>query len=207
MPVGYSASKFVYMEIERRLERVKNITHEPVLLKEEEDLLFKTFKPIFPMHLYRMKAVDTLIKLENCLKDADPTYQRFQGQDLCMSLLQAVHKGVLKNCDPKPIRQFVDLYQSARHAPKIFDQEQFSEYMKLLSFILNSICYPPKYHPKKWLGKVNPEDTDTSLEDFGEADLNGEAKSCLPISILRYSVNLYMKEHSIEHSVTFETSV
>ncbi|XP_022245228.1 uncharacterized protein C1orf43 homolog isoform X3 [Limulus polyphemus] len=137
MPVGYSASKFVYMEIERRLERVKNITHEPVLLKEEEDLLFKTFKPIFPMHLYRMKAVDTLIKLENCLKDADPTYQRFQGQDLCMSLLQAVHKGVLKNCDPKPIRQFVDLYQSARHAPKIFDQEQFSEYMKLLSFILN----------------------------------------------------------------------
>jgi len=142
-PIGYEAPKKLFQEIERRLNIVKEIRCEPLLINNDNQFACQgnidTYK-----HIHRMKAIDLLKDLEDELVRAcgnDESMRRHPGQDLRIYLLDLRKEGMpLTMCESKLINEFVECYTNARSDPiPDFGSEEFSKYTALLNRIKTAI--------------------------------------------------------------------
>ncbi|XP_022241510.1 uncharacterized protein C1orf43 homolog isoform X3 [Limulus polyphemus] len=130
VPVGNDAPKHLRLEIERRLDCIKNIytCYNPTLLKLDEETFPdpNCMESITPAHLYRMYALESFADLEADLYHADPSKFYPLGQDVRVFLLRSAAVGLLSNCETEVLHQMADLYQHGRHEPLDFNFNQSS---------------------------------------------------------------------------------
>ena len=154
VPIAPDAPKALRKEIERRLDVVKDIRHEPRLIDEStlsEGMFFMlnihfidVIIPAEPLdHFYRMEAVDSLKRIEEeiVLATGDASKKKPSGQDLRFYLERLSRNlGPLSSCDPDLINHFVNSYNHARHEPEpVFSQKDYRNHVQLLNQLLQSI--------------------------------------------------------------------
>lgn len=137
-PIASDAPKSMRKEIERRLDLVKDIKYEPRLINEEN----KETEPVY-LHIYRMKAVDSLHDIEDAIVSAcdDESKRRPPGQDVGFYLKRLTRPGYpLESVDSRIITSFIDSYTHARHEPlPVFGADEYSKHTDLVNQILKSI--------------------------------------------------------------------
>ena len=139
-PIASDAPKYLRKEIERRLDVVKDIRHDPQLLPADfvipsDASLCKEMLP----HIFRMKAVDSLAQVEQeIVRSSDERKRRPAGQDVRFYLQRQVRdtNGPLYGVDSSLINAFIDSYYHARHDSKPFAFEEYQKHVKLLNELL-----------------------------------------------------------------------
>ena len=137
IPLASEAPKSLRKEIERRIGVVKDIKYEPKLINSEEDMDKENIYP----HIYRMKAVDSLKSIEECIirTTGDASHSRPPGQDVKYYL--ARNSFLLSSVDQRVIDSFVDSYTHARHEPlPVFGCTEYTRHMDLVNQIIAGIC-------------------------------------------------------------------
>ncbi|XP_050674654.1 protein C1orf43 homolog isoform X2 [Leptidea sinapis] len=134
VPIGADAKKCLKKEIERRIEAVPRIMYEPRLSCEE--LSHYILEPQQPYH-YRFRAVDDVKTLEEEIARQDPNLRRHPRESLRAFLLTSL-AAPLDGKGQKIIHQFCDAYESARHHPAEFGEEEYRAYNRLLLKLLDA---------------------------------------------------------------------
>ncbi|XP_026493523.1 protein C1orf43 homolog isoform X1 [Vanessa tameamea] len=134
IPIGAAAKKCLKREIERRIEAVPRITHEPRLLCAEPSHYI--LEPQQPYH-YRFRAVDDVKTLEDEIARQDPVLKRHSRESLRAFLLSSL-AAPLDGRGQKLVHQFCDAYESARHHPAEFGEDEYRSYSRLLLKLLDA---------------------------------------------------------------------
>lgn len=152
------------------------------IFESQFERLFSNHPENYP-HYWRMRAVDQLELLQECIDRAcpkDPEYHRPPRQDLRIYLLKmAKDGGPLRGCETRLIHQFVDAYVHARHEPTPdFNEQEYNNYMNLLNKLRN---YVRKVKSLK-SSNIDPDD-ETKLDkdedkskDTSHPELNGQTR-------------------------------
>ncbi|XP_032519629.2 protein C1orf43 homolog [Danaus plexippus] len=134
VPIGTDAKKCLKREIERRIEAVPRIMHEPRLLSTEPSHYI--LEPQQPYH-YRFRAVDDVKTLEEEIAHQDPNLRRHPRESLRAFLLSSLAVP-LDGRGQKLVHQFCDAYESARHHPAEFGEDEYRAYSRLLMKLLDA---------------------------------------------------------------------
>ncbi|XP_060805543.1 protein C1orf43 homolog [Amyelois transitella] len=134
VPIGADAKKCLKKEIERRIEAVPRIVHEPRLLSTEPSHYI--LEPQQPYH-YRFRAVDDIKTLEEEIANQEPGLRRHPRESLRAFLLSSL-AAPLDGCGQKLVHQFCDTYEFARHHPGEFGEDEYREYSRLLLKLLDA---------------------------------------------------------------------
>ncbi|XP_050352694.1 protein C1orf43 homolog isoform X1 [Nymphalis io] len=134
IPIGAAAKKCLKKEIERRIEAVPRIVHEPRLLCAEPSHYI--LEPQQPYH-YRFRAVDDVKTLEDEIARQDPVLKRHSRESLRAFLLSSL-AAPLDGRGQKLVHQFCDAYESARHHPAEFGEDEYRSYSRLLLKLLDA---------------------------------------------------------------------
>ncbi|XP_023936588.1 protein C1orf43 homolog [Bicyclus anynana] len=134
VPIGSDAKKCLKKEIERRIEAVPRIMFEPRLLCTEPSHYI--LEPQQPYH-YRFRAVDDVKTLEEEIANQDPGLRRHPRESLRAFLL-SVLAAPLDGRGQKLVHQFCDAYESARHHPAEFGEDEYRAYTRLLLKLLDA---------------------------------------------------------------------
>lgn len=149
IPLASEAPKSMRKEIERRIGVVKDIKYEPKLINSEEEMEKENVHP----HIHRMKAVDSLKSIEECIvrTTGDASHSRPPGQDVKYYL--ARNSYLLTSVDQRVIDSFVDSYTHARHEPlPVFGSAEYTRHMDLVNEIIAGICRADLSHPSQLSG-------------------------------------------------------
>ncbi|CAH2240887.1 jg9624 [Pararge aegeria aegeria] len=133
-PIGTAAKKCLKKEIERRIEAVPRIVFEPRLLCTEPSHYI--LEPQQPYH-YRFRAVDDVKTLEEEIANQDPGLRRHPRESLRAFLLSSL-AAPLDGRGQKLVHQFCDAYESARHHPAEFGEDEYRAYTRLLLKLLDA---------------------------------------------------------------------
>ncbi|XP_055904942.1 protein C1orf43 homolog [Eupeodes corollae] len=136
VPVGNDAKKGIRREIERRLDCIQKIAHEPKLLWDDDKYILKPDQPL-PPYYYRMKAVDDIKILEKEIARCDGSV-RHPYDSLRAFLLTTLASTSLNGSGQRLIHQFCDMYEHARHDPNDFGSEEYEAYHRLLLKLLDA---------------------------------------------------------------------
>ncbi|XP_053614994.1 protein C1orf43 homolog [Plodia interpunctella] len=134
VPIGADAKKCLKKEIERRIEAVPRIMHEPRLLSAEPSHYI--LEPQQPYH-YRFRAVDDIKTLEEEIARQEPGLRRHPRESLRAFLLSSL-AAPLDGRGQKLVHQFCDTYEFARHHPGEFGEDEYNEYSRLLLKLLDA---------------------------------------------------------------------
>ncbi|KAI5636541.1 NICE-3 protein domain-containing protein [Phthorimaea operculella] len=134
VPIGADAKKSLKREIERRIEAVPRIMHEPRLYSNEHSHYI--LEPQQPYH-YRFKAVDDVKTLEEEIARQDSGLKRHPRESLRAFLLSSLATP-LDGRGQKLIHQFCDTYEFARHHPGEFGEDEYQAYSRLLMKLLDA---------------------------------------------------------------------
>ncbi|KAL0870150.1 hypothetical protein ABMA27_006302 [Loxostege sticticalis] len=134
VPIGTDAKKCLKKEIERRIEAVPRIMHEPRLLSAEPSHYI--LEPQQPYH-YRFRAVDDVKTLEDEIAHQDPGLRRHPRESLRAFLLSSL-AAPLDGRGQKLVHQFCDTYEYARHHPGEFGEDEYQAYSRLLLKLLDA---------------------------------------------------------------------
>ncbi|XP_075981082.1 protein C1orf43 homolog [Anticarsia gemmatalis] len=134
VPIGTDAKKCLKREIERRIEAVPRIMHEPRLLSTEPSHYI--LEPQQPYH-YRFRAVDDVKTLEEEIARQDPGLRRHPRESLRAFLLSSL-AAPLDGRGQKLVHQFCDTYEFARHHPGEFGEDEYTAYSRLLLKLLDA---------------------------------------------------------------------
>ena len=132
-PIASDAPKHLRKEIERRLDAVKDIKSDPLLLRQE----IPPGSDVLP-HVYRMKAVDSLKILEQqIVRVTDESKKRPAGQDVRFYLQRLARDSApLDGCDPRILNSFIESYQHARHDPQPYGVNEFKNHVIYLNHLM-----------------------------------------------------------------------
>lgn len=121
-------NKNVKREIERRLEVVDKLYFEPQLLATDDKFILKPGTNL-PPYYYRMRAVDDvkLLEKEIPIPRGKQTLRSFMLNYLSPT-----------GSSQKLIHQFCDCYESARHDPAEFGDEEYQKYHHLLLKVIEA---------------------------------------------------------------------
>ncbi|PZC74110.1 protein C1orf43 homolog [Helicoverpa armigera] len=134
IPIGTDAKKCLKKELERRIEAVPRIMHEPRLLSTEPSHYI--LEPQQPYH-YRFRAVDDVKTLEEEIARQDPGLRRHPRESLRAFLLSSL-AAPLDGRGQKLVHQFCDTYEFARHHPGEFGEDEYTAYSRLLLKLLDA---------------------------------------------------------------------
>ncbi|KAF9410621.1 hypothetical protein HW555_010351 [Spodoptera exigua] len=137
VPIGTDAKKCLKKELERRIEAVPRIMHEPRLLSTEPSHYI--LEPQQPYH-YRFRAVDDVKTLEEEIARQDPGLRRHPRESLRAFLLSSL-AAPLDGRGQKLVHQFCDTYEFARHHPGEFGEDEYTAYSRLLLKLLDACKY------------------------------------------------------------------
>lgn len=134
IPVAQDAPKSVQHELNRRLDVIKSIAYQPTLLKKSDEIYFTEEANSIhkPCHLYRMKALDSISRLDAAILAVDPTKNRPFNQDYRVYLVRLYQCGLLGQIEISTIHRYADLYELARHEPGEFNEEHFLQFIDLM---------------------------------------------------------------------------
>ncbi|GBP63384.1 Uncharacterized protein C1orf43 homolog [Eumeta japonica] len=132
--IGTDAKKILKKEIERRIEAIPRIVHEPRLLSTEPSHYI--LEPQQPYH-YRFRAVDDVQTLEQEIARQDSGLKRHPRESLRAFLLSSL-AAPLDGHGQKLVHQFCDTYEYARHHPGDFGEEEYQAYSRLLMKLLDA---------------------------------------------------------------------
>ncbi|XP_002730839.3 protein C1orf43 homolog isoform X2 [Saccoglossus kowalevskii] len=163
--VGHHAPKALKKEIERRMDRIQEIKHEPHMLRAN-DYRYRFLQGENPTgetitYIYRMKAVDAVSLLDEQLEELD--LRRQPGYSVREHLLD-LREGIvapLKLAKPSLLRAFADSYEHARHGFKPFGESEYIRYMGLLNEIL--LCIRKHIESQGETGTVKRRKTDSGV--------------------------------------------
>ncbi|XP_041362705.1 protein C1orf43 homolog [Gigantopelta aegis] len=136
--IGSDAPKTLRQEIQRRLDCVEFINHDPALLTE----MIQPIASSVPNHYYyRMKALDAYSNAIECLLEADDAMNsKLPSQTLRQYLFSLCPSAIVGPATlSNTIHLFSDVYEQARHDPSIFGEEKLIVYMELLDKIIRMI--------------------------------------------------------------------
>ena len=140
MPIGSDAPKHLRKEIERRLDLVKEIKLDPVLIKDQDQEELKDDEEPVVQHIYRVKAVDSFKLLEQDMVVCTGNDQRRRkppSQDLRFYLERQSmgDDAPLNGVDHRLIIAFVDSYSHARHDPEPFLKKEYKKHQEILGLL------------------------------------------------------------------------
>ncbi|XP_070543355.1 protein C1orf43 homolog isoform X2 [Ptychodera flava] len=178
--IGHNAPKYLKEEIERRINRVNEIKHEPKLL-EANDYRYRFLQGENPTgeqitYIYRMKAVDAMTLLDEQLRELDPQLCRQPGYSVREHLLDLREGPIapLKAAKLSLVRAFADSYEHARHGFKPFGEAEYMRYMGFLNEILN--CIRNKIQSQEETGTVIYRKKGSSLGSSVDMDVGKNEK-------------------------------
>lgn len=129
--VGHDADKGLRMEMERRLDVIPRIVHEPRLIYDDDTRYILPPGSVFPPFYYRLKAVDDVKTLESEILKQDSSMHRHPTENLRAFLLSSL-AAPLDGSGQKLVHQFCDMYEHARHDPADFGDEEYQAFSRLL---------------------------------------------------------------------------
>ncbi|CAL1265346.1 unnamed protein product [Larinioides sclopetarius] len=140
-PIAQDAPKSVQNEINRRLDVVRTIAYQPTLLRKSDEIYFTEEANSIhkPCHLYRMKALDSISRLDAAILAADPTKVRSFNQDYRVYLVRLYQNGLLSQLEISTIHRYADLYELARHEPGDFNEEHYLQFIDLMMQIQHNV--------------------------------------------------------------------
>ncbi|XP_067952225.1 protein C1orf43 homolog [Watersipora subatra] len=138
VPICHDVPKKMKAEARRKLERTKDICHEPNLLCSEAKMHSTTASDHDAIpHLYRMKALELCKTLESQLTK-DKNHVRVAGEEFDTFLRNHVHSFPIQIPEQK-LEEFYKLYKHARHEPKPFDQDSYIKMVTVTTDISNIV--------------------------------------------------------------------
>lgn len=183
-PIASDAPKYLRKEIERRLDAVKDIRWDPLLLHEE----VPQGSDVLP-HVYRMKAVDSLkILEEEIVRVTDESRKRPAGQDVRFYLQRlARDSGPLDGCDPRILNSFIDSYQHARHDPQPYAVNEYKDHVTYLNHLKDVVQSKSRTTDERIRKQAVTTSTTSSDKDKENGNLNrrnvfviNDSHSCQP---------------------------
>lgn len=120
--VGQGSVKQLRREIDRRLDYVSHVNHEPKVGKVGETS---------SLHHHRLQLLDKVAELDNVIARYSLQYVRPPGANL-RSFLTECLAGPLVGLDPKLVHRFCDLYEHARHSYRSFGDVELRNFQNLL---------------------------------------------------------------------------
>lgn len=135
VPVGHDATKSIKKEIERRLDCIQRIAHEPQLLPDDDSSYILQPDSSVPPYYYRLKAVDEIKILEKEITKQDGSVR--QPRDSLRAFLITTLAAPM-GTSQRLIQQFCDMYEHARHDPSEFSSEEYEAYRRLLLKLLDA---------------------------------------------------------------------
>ncbi|XP_077293969.1 protein C1orf43 homolog [Arctopsyche grandis] len=135
MPIGHSANKSLKREIDRRIQAIPRIVHEPLLLNESKFILDPQQK--LPSHYFRLKAVDDIKLLEREISRSGGGITRQPCDSLRAFLLNSLAIP-LGGRGQKSVHQLCDMYEHARHDPAEFGDEEYQVYNRMLLKLIDA---------------------------------------------------------------------
>jgi len=145
--VGQGSMKQLRREIDRRLDYVSHVTHEPQLGRAGQ--------APHPDSA-RIQAVDRVLELDTVMAKYDPAYSRPPGAPL-RSFLTECLAGPLVGGDPRLIHRFSDLYQAARHSYRAFGEVEQRNFHNLLLEIRSLVASNTADRPRPVKKAVTPQ--------------------------------------------------
>lgn len=138
IPIGHDACKTIKKEIERRLDRIQNISFDPQLLPDDPSYILRSDADQ-PPYYYRLKAVDDIKLLEKEIAKHD-SIVRQPRESVRAFLLTSLLAAPMMMTGPgqRLIHQFCDMYDHARHDPNEFGLEEYETYERLLMKLLDT---------------------------------------------------------------------
>lgn len=137
-PIGYGAPRILMDEINKRLNRVKEIKCDPQLIHKENLEELKQCAQKDPSHYYyRMHAVDGVLILYTELKDCGIPKRRDMSLKTC--LMEHKQVGFLQEINIDLINTFCRMFDHARHDPKPFTKQCLDEFNDILNTLLAHI--------------------------------------------------------------------
>ncbi|XP_064118771.1 uncharacterized protein LOC135223832 [Macrobrachium nipponense] len=200
---GSEAKKTLRREIERRLDRVADIYHEPKLLTLEVD---SHSNADLPPYYFRMKAIDNMKYLEQELSSLEGVGPRGSRESIRAYLMNLTNPGcVLATVEQRMIHELCDYYDHARHHPMQFTSTQFTPYHSLLLRILHCGRNGEKLTGRMISTVKAPSDHDSAIDE-PEHDHSGDDENLI---ISDSSMVLLHRPSSLKVSTddNFETSV
>ncbi|XP_046419454.1 protein C1orf43 homolog [Neodiprion virginianus] len=135
VPIGHDAKKSLKREVERRIEVIPRICHEPQLISDPRYIVAPGGQ--VPPHYYRLKAVDDVKNLEAEITKYDNCMKRHPTENLRAYLLRTL-AAPLNGSGQRLIHQFCDLYEHARHDPTEFSDEEYQVYSRLVMKLMDA---------------------------------------------------------------------
>ncbi|KAG8181358.1 hypothetical protein JTE90_008834 [Oedothorax gibbosus] len=180
-PIAQDAPKHIQLEINRRLDIVKNIAYQPPLIKKSDEIYFSDENSNErPCHLYRMKALDSIGRLDSAITAADPSKIRPYHQDYRVYLIRLFQCGLLGQLEIPIIHRYADLYELARHEPQEFSEEHYLEFMDLMSQIQQSIGSRSNRRPPSASKSTSPAHGPETSRHFTNGNVPA-VPSCLQV--------------------------
>ncbi|GLV43442.1 uncharacterized protein CBL_03984 [Carabus blaptoides fortunei] len=137
VPVGHDAKKSLKREIERRIDLIPRIIHDPQLLNSLDSRYILCPGQQVPAYYHRLKAVDDVKMLEREITKQDNCLVRHPSENLRAYLLTTL-AAPLNGSGQRLIHQFCDLYEHARHDPNEFGEDEYQEFNRLLFKLLDA---------------------------------------------------------------------
>lgn len=133
--IGHDADKALRLELERRLDVIPRIVHEPKLIKDDDTRYIHSDS--LPPYFYRLKAVDDVKTLEMEILRQDSSMHRHPTENLRAFLLSSL-AAPLDGSGQKMVHQFCDTYEHARHDPADFGEEEYHTFYRLLMKLMDA---------------------------------------------------------------------
>lgn len=175
--IGSEAPTELRQEIMRRLNRIQEIKHEPLLLNP----MMEQYATSGENHFYfRMKAMDDFTMFDDIMKKEHAS--RHPAQTM-RNYLTTIYPTYLSTAPTEVVNQFIDLYEHARHKPDIFDDSHYQKYVELLNDLIQ--CLHSGIKMKKDLSiaemsKPQMVDTEVRLKSLSKGISIGKTKTTIP---------------------------
>ncbi|XP_059622958.1 protein C1orf43 homolog [Phlebotomus argentipes] len=135
VPIGHDARKNMKKEIERRIDAIEKISHEPQLILDDHRYILRPDCPLPPFY-YRLKAVDDVKVLEREIARQDGSVR--QPRENLRAFLLTTLAAALNGSGQRLIHQFCDMYEHARHDPSEFGNEEYEAYHRMLMKLIDA---------------------------------------------------------------------
>lgn len=118
-------------EIERRLDCIPRIVHEPQLIWDDDSRYIVRPESPLPPFYWRLKAVDDIKILEREIAKQDGSV-RLPRDSLRAFLLTTLAAALNSGTGQRLIHQFCDMYEHARHDPSAFGHDEYESFRRML---------------------------------------------------------------------------
>ncbi|XP_071965416.1 protein C1orf43 homolog isoform X2 [Antedon mediterranea] len=195
--IGKGLSKVQQNTVERKIQRIISIKHEPNLLQKDDYRIDKYIGGDVTAdekctYIYRMMAVDKFKQFDKEMEELHPGLARGPCEEI-RRYLEGLSKEVLKGAGSSLIAAFADSYEHARFGYKPFGEKEYNDYVAMFNEMIK--CIRDKtYRAKKTKETVKRHSV-------------GSARSIVSVPETTKHSRLKKQSSITEEAIRFEESV